>query len=185
MSSAKPIRTVNQTKTAETTSLRRTQRRFTMCPDRTSEERSASQSDFDGALKAYRQAQAALVKGDPKPVTELFSRRDDVTLANPLGPPRRGPAEVEKAIAEVAAQVSEGSLRGIEEVSRYSTPDVGYVVQLERTQARLAGNGNVSPIALRATMIFRREGDTWKVAHRHADPIVSPRSITTVINTDH
>ncbi len=41
--------------------------------------------------------------GDPVPVTEFFSRRDDVTLANPLGPPRVGPAAVDQAIAAGAA----------------------------------------------------------------------------------
>ena len=146
----------------------------------TSETTSGSQSDFDRAVQAYRESLNAFLKGDPKPATELFSRRDDVTLANPLGPVGRGPVEVAKVTAEAAAQVSEGSVRRIEEVSRYSTPDLGYVVQIERAQARLAGNGQVSPIALRVTMIFRHEGDTWKVAHRHADPITTPRPITTL-----
>jgi ketosteroid isomerase-like protein len=114
---------------------------------------------------------------------ELLSRREDVTLANPLGPPRRGPAEVDKAAADGAAMLRDGSIRGFEEVSRYSTPDLGYVVQIERAQARLAGGDDVSPIALRVTMIFRREEDTWRVVHRHADPITTPRPITTTIES--
>jgi ketosteroid isomerase-like protein len=154
-----------------------------MCPNWTGETASGSQSDFDSAVQAYLQALVPFVNGDPKPVTQLYSRSDDVTLANPLGPPRRGPAEVDKAIAEAAAQVSDGSLRGFEEVSRYSTPDLGYVVQIERTQARLAGSADISPISLRVTMIFRREGDAWRVVHRHADPIMTPRKLSTVVET--
>jgi ketosteroid isomerase-like protein len=141
------------------------------------------QNDFDSAVEAYRQAVGQYLKGDPKPAMELFSRRADVTLANPLGPPHRGPTEVARAAAEGAAQVSEGSVRGFEEVSRYSTPDLGYIVQIERAEARLGGSGNISPIALRVTMIFRREGNTWKVAHRHADPITTARPISTVVET--
>jgi ketosteroid isomerase-like protein len=137
--------------------------------------------DFGGAIEAYRQALHAYMSGDIKPALELFSLRDDVTLANPVGPPVRGPAEIAKAAASAAAQFRDGSVRGFEEISRYSTPDLGYVIQIERTQARLAGNQNVSPTALRVTMIFRREGDTWKVVHRHADPITTPRPITTLI----
>ena len=147
----------------------------------TDEQATVSQRDFDDAVEAYRQALNPYVKGDPRPVTEFFSRHDDVTLANPLGPPRRGPAEVDKAIAEGAAMLKDGSVRGFEEVSRYSTSDIGYVVQLERTQARLPGSENIAPIALRVTMIFRREDDSWKVAHRHADPITTARPITTAI----
>lgn len=139
-----------------------------------------AETDFDGAVEGFRRALDAYMKGDPGPVTAWFSRRDDVTLANPLGPPRRGPAEVDAAIAEGASYVSEGSVRGFDEVSRYSTEDVGYVVQLERTQAKMRGGGDIVPIALRVTMIFRREGDTWKISHRHADPITTAREVETV-----
>ena len=154
-----------------------------MCPDWTGEKASGPPSNFDGAVEAYRQAQVAFLNGDPQPATELRSQRDDVTLANPLGPPHRGPADVAKAAAEAAAQVSDGSIRGFDEVSRYSTADLGYVVQIERVQARLAGSGNITPFALRATMIFRREEDAWRLVHRHADPILAPRPISTVIET--
>ena len=142
-----------------------------------------SQSDFDGAVEAYRQALDAFVKGDPEPVRAFFSRRDDVTLANPLGPPCLGPAEVDKAISEAAANLRNGSIRDVEEVSRYSTPDLGYVVEIERTEAQLPGSDDLTPFALRVTMIFRREGDAWKVAHRHADPITTARPISTVVDT--
>ena len=86
---------------------------------------------------------------------EHFSRRDDVTLANPLGPPRLGRAEVERTIEETAANFVDGSMR-FEEVSRYTTPDLGYVVWLERGEVQLIGSEDMSPSSLRVTMIFRR-----------------------------
>jgi hypothetical protein len=58
-----------------------------MCSDRTGEKASGFQNDFDGAVEACRRAILSFLKGDPKPTTEFFSRSDDVTLANPLGPP--------------------------------------------------------------------------------------------------
>ena len=154
-----------------------------MHPNLAGEKASGLLSDFDSAVEAFRQAQLSLLNGDPEPAMELYSRSDDVTLANPLGPPRRGPVEVAKAAAEAAAQVSGGTIGGYEEVSRYSTPDLGYVVQIERGQARFSGSGDMSPFALRATLVFRREGDTWKIAHRHADPITTPRPASTIIET--
>ena len=147
----------------------------------TAQEAGAAPTDFDGAIDAFRQALVRYVKGDPRRALELFSERDDVTLANPLGPPRRGPADVGRVAAEAAAHLRDGSPPQFEEISRYSTSDLGYVVQIERTQARVAGSENLSQIALRVTMIFRREGDTWNVVHRHADPITAPRPITTIV----
>ena len=152
-----------------------------MDQDLTGAKASRSPSDFADTVEAYRQALVPFLNGDPRPAMAFFSRRDDVTLANPLGPPRRGLADIEKAIAEAAAQLSDGTMRGVEEVSRYSTAELGYVVQIERTEARLAGSEDMTPLALRATLIFRREEDTWKVAHRHADPITTSRPITTLI----
>jgi ketosteroid isomerase-like protein len=153
-----------------------------MCPDST-EQAANPPSGFDGAIEAYRVALESLLKGDPRPCTEFFSRQDDVTLANPLGPPRIGPTDVAAAIAEAAAMLRDGVVRGVEEVSRYSTPDLGYVVQIERTDARLPGSEEMAPISLRVTMIFRREGDSWKLVHRHADPITTPRPISTAVET--
>lgn len=86
-------------------------------------------SGFDEAVEAFRRAQSAFALGDPEPVLELYSRRDDVTLANPLLPPQIGPAAVGKAAAAAAAQIRDGSIRGYEEVSRYSTSELGYVVR--------------------------------------------------------
>ena len=131
-----------------------------------------SQSDFDSVIEAYRRALPAFLKGDPKPVTEFFSRRDDVTLALPLSPPERGRADVETAIEAAAANFKAGTV-SFEEVSRYSTPDLGYVVQIERNEVQFADSDDMARASLRVTMIFRREGDTWWVAHRHADLITT------------
>jgi ketosteroid isomerase-like protein len=140
-----------------------------------------SQSDFDGVIQAYDTALGAFLGGDPKPVAELFSQHDDVTLSNPLGPTRLGPAEVEKAIEEASANFASGSVH-VQEVSRYTTPDLGYVVRLERSEVQFAGSEDRTPISLRVTMILRREGDTWRVAHRHADRITTARAISTDID---
>lgn len=141
-----------------------------------------AENEFDQAIDSYRRALGAFVKGDPTYVAELFSRGEDVTLANPLGPPRRGRVDVEKAIMEAAAHFTDGSVR-CEEISRYSTPELGYVVQIERNELQLAGHEGMRPSSLRVTMIFRREGDAWRVAHRHADPITTAQPIRTVFDT--
>jgi hypothetical protein len=45
----------------------------------------------DLILEQYHRALDAVVSGNSAPMKELISRRDDVTIANPLGPPVRGP----------------------------------------------------------------------------------------------
>jgi ketosteroid isomerase-like protein len=155
-----------------------------MNDERAGKEANGDHSGFDDAIEAFRRALEPYMKGDAEPVLELLSRAEDVTLANPLGPPTRGSADVRRAASQAAAMLRDGSVRGFEEVVRYSGPDLGYVVQLERTQARFEDTGTtMNPIALRVTMIFRREGETWRVVHRHADPITTSRPITTAIES--
>ncbi|MGI5127736.1 DUF4440 domain-containing protein [Pseudonocardia sp. CA-107938] len=48
--------------------------------------------------------------------------------------------------------------------------DFAYLLAIERTTASIGGAAP-RPYTLRSTTIFRREGDEWKIVHRHADPV--------------
>jgi hypothetical protein len=50
----------------------------------------AAVEDFDDVLEQFKQAGNEFMRGDPKAVQDLFSHREDVTLANPFGPPHVG-----------------------------------------------------------------------------------------------
>jgi ketosteroid isomerase-like protein len=139
-----------------------------------------SEDDFNDAVEEYRQALTPFLNGDPEPVLALFSRRNDVTLANPLGPPQRGPADVERAVRAAAHNFTAGTIQ-FDELTRYATADLGYVVQLEPSEVQLADTGKTVRIMLRVTMIFRREEGVWRVVHRHADPITTARPIDTAV----
>ena len=70
-----------------------------------------------------------------------------------------------------------------EEISRFATAELGYVLQIERHEGRVAGHDDTVVTVLRATLVFRCEDGMWKIAHRHADPITSPRPPTTILRT--
>jgi ketosteroid isomerase-like protein len=137
--------------------------------------------DVDRLIERYHLALGEFVKGNPEPVKKLFSRKDDVTLANPLGPPARGGDEVAKTIEHAASTIRDGEITGFEIVSKLVTPELAYVLEIERQEAKVGGREEVTPFALRVTMIFRPEEGTWKVVHRHADPITTPQSAESVI----
>jgi ketosteroid isomerase-like protein len=48
-------------------------------------------------------------------------------------------------------------------------------------QTKVGGRDDITPIAVRVTTIFRPEEGTWKVVHRHADPITTPQPAESVI----
>jgi ketosteroid isomerase-like protein len=131
-------------------------------------------SDLAHTIEQYHRALDAFVTGEPV-TKKLFSRRDDVTLANPLGPPVRGWDQVENAMENAASQLREGEPCQFERISEYATADLAYTVWIERSRMKLGGAEELAPTALRVTTIFRREDGEWKIVHRHADPITSPR----------
>jgi ketosteroid isomerase-like protein len=140
-----------------------------------------SVSGFRQVVQRYQESLHAVVRGDAEPQKALWSRRDDVTLANPLGPPARGWADVEMATDRAVSQLRDGEAVQFERISNYATRDLGYVLWIERTRLKIGGADELRPTSLRVTTIFRREDDGWKVVHRHADPITDPRSIESIV----
>ena len=149
-----------------------------------------TEQDLNDVIEGFREALRDYVKGDPEPAMSFFSERDDVTLANPLEPPRRGPAEVGEAARKAAANFGVGGplhfeevSSRFEEISRFATSELGYVLQIERHEGRVAGHEDTIVTALRATLVFRREDGRWKIAHRHADPIISTQPVTSIVRS--
>ena len=138
-------------------------------------------NDVDELIERYQLGLGDFMKGDPEPVKELFSHREDVTLANPLGPPAHGWNEVGATIEHAASQFRDGRLVGVEIVEKRVTPEFAYTLWLEHAEGKVGGREDVVPATLRVTMIYRREEGGWKVVHRHADPITTARPAESVI----
>jgi ketosteroid isomerase-like protein len=136
---------------------------------------------FDEVLEQYHLALDEIMKGSPGGYKRVYSRRDDVTLANPFGPPVRGWEEVAKTLERAASHYRDGEATSFDNVAKYITPELAYTVEMERMQTKVEGREDVTPIAVRVTTIFRPEEGTWKVVHRHADPITTPQPAESVI----
>jgi ketosteroid isomerase-like protein len=137
--------------------------------------------DVDQLIEHYDLAVDAFLKGNPEPALELWSRRDDVTLSNPYGGVARGWEQVVEASEQAASTSRDGEFVGSEIVAKYVTPELAYIVEIEQAKAKLGGREEITPFALRATMIFRPEEGEWKVVHRHADFITTPQPADSVI----
>jgi hypothetical protein len=116
-----------------------------------------SPSDLAHIIEEYHHSIDAIVGGDPEPQKRLWSRGDDVTLANPLGPTVLGWDRVKEHLERAASSVRDGEPVSYESISEYSTADLGYNVELERTRARFGGADEMTPVSLRVTTIFQRE----------------------------
>jgi ketosteroid isomerase-like protein len=141
----------------------------------------AAVDDVDELIEQCHLASDEFLKGNPEHTKKLWSHREDVSLANPYGPPVRGWEQVSEVMERAASRVRDGEFVGSEVVAKYVTPELAYVVQIERAEAKVGGREDITPWALRATMIFRPEEGTWKIVHRHADPITTAQPAESIL----
>ena len=139
--------------------------------------------DLESAIEQSHVATGEIVNGNVEPFEVLFSHREDVTLGNPFGPFVRGWQQVVATAAGAASQYREGEIVGFDLVARHVTDDLACVVEVERFRVKVGGADDLAEVALRVTSVFRLEDGAWKLVHRHADPITTPRSPESVIQT--
>ena len=137
--------------------------------------------DFDQVVEQYHRALGEFMKGDCEPAMRLFSEREDVTLGNPFGVFVRGLAQVAETTERAASHYRDGGAAGFDTIAKYVTPDLAYLVEVERVESKVGGREDVSPVHLRVTSIFRQEEGSWKLVHRHADPITTAQPAESVL----
>jgi ketosteroid isomerase-like protein len=135
----------------------------------------------DLPLEEYHRAGVEITNGNPEVYKSLYSRSDDATLANPFGPPARGWTKVSATLDGAAEKYRDGEAVAFDNFSTVVTRDLAYTVEIESYRAKVGGADEMTPVAVRVTTVFRREEGVWKVLHRHADPIITPRPAESVL----
>lgn len=138
-------------------------------------------TNFDNVVQQSHLALGEFVKGNPEPLKGMYSHTEDVSLANPYGPAVRGWQQAAQTMDRAAQNYTDGEATGFEVTAKNVTSELAYIVEVERYRARVGGSSDQAELALRVTTIFRPEDGTWKIVHRHADPITSARPVESVI----
>ncbi len=129
--------------------------------------------DLERLIEQYHATLNPFLKGDSEPFKLLWSRRDDVVLANPWGPAVRGWKQTSEHLDLAASRFRDGEITSVEPIAEYDTPDLVTIHQVERWKAHVSGRDVMDSGAIRVTSVFRREDGDWKVILRHADPVTT------------
>lgn len=141
-------------------------------------------SSLESMVDRCHAALGELVRGNADRWADLFSPEPDVSLGNPFGPFVVGFDHVMSAARGAAGRYRDGELIGFDRIATYETADLACVVEVERFRARVGDSADLALVSLRVTSLYRVESAGWKVVHRHADPITSPRAAHSVLTTD-
>jgi ketosteroid isomerase-like protein len=141
----------------------------------------ATIDDVDQLIEQFHLASGEFLEGNPEPHKMMFSHRDDATLLNTFASLDHGFEQVAETMERFASQVSDGEITSFDVLEKYVTPELAYVVWVERSKAKAGGRQEVLPFDLRVTLILRPEEGTWKVVHRHADSMTMAQPIASMI----
>jgi ketosteroid isomerase-like protein len=128
-------------------------------------------------IRLSAQSNAALMKGDIDTYRALITYTGDFTLMSPFGgPPTHGRDMTAERMDAMGRFFRNGTFRQ-ELIQYYRSTDMVVLAVIERQHVEVGGLPG-QDWALRVTLVYRREGSTWRLAHRHADPLVESVSLT-------
>ena len=129
--------------------------------------------DFEAMVEKTHLALKDFYKGNPEPYNQLYSSAKEISLLGAQGGIAVGEEEVAQHLTSRASWFRAAENVNFEKLVKLSTQDFGYLVEIERFDAKVTGTDEIVHIALRVTTIFRHESGEWKVIHRQGDPLVS------------
>ncbi|MBB3453725.1 ketosteroid isomerase-like protein [Rhizobium sp. BK313] len=127
-------------------------------------------------VRRSEEAHAALMRGDVKRYCEAITYTDDFTLMSPFGgKPTRGSELTVERIEAMGRFFKNGTFEQ-ELIQAYGSADMVVLALIERQHVEV-GELPAQDWPLRVTLVYRREGAEWRLAHRHADPLVKGVSL--------
>jgi ketosteroid isomerase-like protein len=91
------------------------------------------------------------------------------------GTPTRGAELTEERWQSIGRFFRNGTFEQ-EVVQAYGSADMVVLAIIERCRVEVGGLPS-QEWPLRVTLVYRREGDEWRLAHRHADPLATGISL--------
>lgn len=124
-----------------------------------------------GLIARARDAHIALMKGDIALYRRLMPLDERFTLMSPFGHySSRGNSYTEAEWMQIGSFFRNGRDSTFEPVQVCAGSDVIVVAAIEYSNVEVGGLP-AQPWNLRVTMVFRKQGNQWLLAHRHADPL--------------
>jgi Domain of unknown function (DUF4440) len=136
---------------------------------------------LEQAVTQSHEALRRILNGDPSGYAALFADSADITLGNPFGPFGKGPTEVRSRLANAATKYRDGSVRSVDRVAVYGSGAMFVLVEIENGRARLGNSPDFADFSARVTSVYQRAGRQWRLVHRHADPITTPRGAESML----
>lgn len=129
--------------------------------------------DFEQFIQQREAAASAYVRGDAAPLSHVVAHSSPATFFGPQGGHEQGADQVAARYKNDAGAFAPGGDSHFEILQMAASDGLAYWVGFQRATAYIRGKQDAIPFNLRITEVFRREGNEWKMVHRHADALAS------------
>jgi len=127
-------------------------------------------------IKRSADSNAALMRGDIDTYRSLITYTDDFMLMSPFGGTPSHSSEYTPERMEAMGRFFKNGVFKQEVVQSYASDDMVVLAVIEYQNVEVGGLPT-QKWPLRVTLVYCREGAEWRLAHRHADPLVEGISL--------
>ena len=121
---------------------------------------------FDRFMQTREATAQAFVRGDPGPVRALSATEGQATFFDPGGGLTEGAEAINQANDKGSRRFGAGGTTHLD--VRHKAESDGLAFWSGYQIAEVEMDGKRVPMNIRVTEVFRRDGDAWKMIHRHA-----------------
>lgn len=156
-----------------------------VCPSSAGERSVVADAQFRMFLERVEEGTRRFINGDTASWKALVALDPDVMIMGAWGAWERGQSQVSARYDWAGARFRpSGSPLSVEYLASAVGADLAWTVAVERSQPLLVGQEQARPMALRVTHLFRRQAGEWRLALRHADPLVEKTPAAAVLNAE-
>ena len=127
-------------------------------------------------IKLSADANAALMRGDIDTYRATIAYTADFTLMSPFGGTPSHASEYTPERMEAMGRFFKNGVFRQEVVQTYASADMVVLAIVEHQHVEVGGLP-AQEWPLRVTLVYCRAGSAWRLAHRHADPLVAGISL--------
>jgi hypothetical protein len=111
------------------------------------------------------------MRGDVATYRDRIALSGDFTFMSPFGGRPTHASELQPGWLEAIGRVFRNGTFEQEVIGTYACSEIVVLVIIERQHVEVGGLP-AQNWPLRVTLVYRREAGHWRLAHRHADPLV-------------